>query len=94
MFDNWLMRKTSRKKDVKEWFAAAQDGLSTVDVGGVQMHVLEEHREELLVTEPSKSVRLLGAFDQYVLGAGTGATYLVPAAQLEGEVARMNTLLS
>ncbi|GAA1832311.1 winged helix DNA-binding domain-containing protein [Actinomadura chokoriensis] len=79
MFDNWLMRKMNRKKDVRGWFAAAEDGLSTVEVDGVQMYVLDEHRDELLATEPSASVRLLGGFDQYVLGAGTGATYLVPA---------------
>ncbi|MFA1545823.1 winged helix DNA-binding domain-containing protein [Actinomadura chokoriensis] len=79
MFDNWLMRTTSRKKDVRSWFAAAEDGLSTVDVDGVQAYVLDEHRDELLATAPSTSVRLLGAFDQYVLGAGTGSTYLVPA---------------
>ncbi|WP_433463069.1 winged helix DNA-binding domain-containing protein [Spirillospora sp. CA-128828] len=79
MFDNWLMRKQNRKGDVKAWFAAAEDGLATVEVEGVPMYVLEEHRDELLDTEPTTSVRLLGAFDQYVLGAGTGATYLVPA---------------
>lgn len=79
MFDNWLMRKMNRKKDVKSWFAAAQDGLSTVEVDGVQMYVLDEHRDELLATAPGTSVRLLGSFDQYVLGAGTGSTYLVPA---------------
>lgn len=78
MFDNWLMRKMNRKKDVKSWFAAAEDGLSTVEVDGVQMYVLDEHRDELLNTEPSSTVRFLGAFDQYVLGAGTAATYLVP----------------
>ncbi|RKS68673.1 winged helix DNA-binding protein [Actinomadura pelletieri DSM 43383] len=78
MFDNWLMRKMNRKRDVKSWFAAAEDGLSTIEVDGVPMYLLDEHRDELLATEPSASVRLLGAFDQYVLGAGTGATYLVP----------------
>ncbi len=78
-FDNWLMRKANRKRDVKAWFAAAEDGLAMVDVEGVPMYVQEGHRDELLATEPTSSVRLLGAFDQYVLGAGTGATYLVPA---------------
>lgn len=87
MFDNWLMRKMNRKRDVKSWFAAAGDGLSTVEVDGVQMYVPAEHRDELLATEPSTSVRLLGAFDQYVLGAGTGATYLVPAEH-RGDVSR------
>ncbi|TDC82850.1 winged helix DNA-binding domain-containing protein [Actinomadura sp. 7K507] len=87
MFDNWLMRKLNRKKDVKNWFAAAEDGLSTVEVEGEQMYVLAEHRDELLATEPATSVRLLGAFDQYVLGAGTSATYLVPAERRK-EVSR------
>jgi len=79
MFDNWLMRKTNRKKDVKEWFAAVGDELATVEVEGVPMYVLSEHEDELRASEPSRSVRLLGGFDQYVLGAGTSATYLVPA---------------
>ncbi|RFS81618.1 winged helix DNA-binding domain-containing protein [Actinomadura spongiicola] len=87
MFDNWLMRKMNRKRDVKGWFAAAEDGLSTIEVDGEQMYVLDEHRDELLATEPSTSVRLLGAFDQYVLGAGTGAAYLVPPARRK-EVSR------
>ncbi|QXJ20839.1 winged helix DNA-binding domain-containing protein [Actinomadura graeca] len=87
MFDNWLMRKGNRKKDVKAWFAAATDGLATLDVEGEPMYVLEGHRDELLDTEPTSSVRLLGAFDQYVLGAGTSAAYLVPPGR-RGEVSR------
>ncbi|WP_141583119.1 winged helix DNA-binding domain-containing protein [Actinomadura sp. WMMA1423] len=87
MFDNWLMRKQSRKKDVRAWFAAAEEGLATVEVEGAPMHVLGEHVDELLDTEPSTSVRLLGGFDQYILGAGTGATYLVPAEH-RGRVSR------
>ncbi|TMR03043.1 winged helix DNA-binding domain-containing protein [Actinomadura soli] len=93
MFDNWLMRKLNRKKDVKAWFAAAEDGLSTIEVEGVQMYVLDEHRDELLNTEPSTSVRLVGAFDQYVLGAGTGASYLVPAERRK-EVSRAGGWIS
>ncbi|MFD0903057.1 winged helix DNA-binding domain-containing protein [Actinomadura sediminis] len=87
MFDNWLMRKANRKKDVKGWFAALGDELCTVDVDGVPMYLLAEHRDELLGTGPAAPVRLLGAFDQYVLGAGTGATYLIPAEH-RSEVSR------
>ncbi|TDC45009.1 winged helix DNA-binding domain-containing protein [Actinomadura sp. KC345] len=87
MFDNWLMRKLNRKRNVKNWFAATEDELSTVEVDGVQMYVLREHLDELLAVEPTSSVRLLGAFDQYVLGAGTSATYLVPAERRK-EVSR------
>jgi hypothetical protein len=87
MFDNWLMRKGNRKKDVRAWFTAAEDDLSTIEVDGVELYVLREHCDELMDTAPSTSVRLLGAFDQYVLGAGTSATYLVPAERRK-EVSR------
>jgi hypothetical protein len=78
-FDNWLTRKSSRKRDLKAWFAAADDLLTTVEVEGEEMYVPAELLDDLLATPPAKSVRLLGGFDPYVLGTGTGATYLVPA---------------
>ncbi|MFD0684929.1 winged helix DNA-binding domain-containing protein [Actinomadura fibrosa] len=87
MFDTWLTRKASRKKDVRSWFAAAEDGLSTVEVDGVPMYVREEHLDELAGAEPTTSVRLLGAFDQYILGAGTGATSIIPVEH-RGDVSR------
>ena len=34
-------------------------------------YILSEHADELARIKPSKSVRLLGAFDQYVLGPAT-----------------------
>lgn len=82
MFDNWLIRRTSRKKDLRAWFEAAADLLTTVEVEGVPMYVPEALLEGLLATAPcDDDVRLLGGFDQYVLGAGTDATYLIPAAR-------------
>ncbi|GAA3926679.1 winged helix DNA-binding domain-containing protein [Actinomadura viridis] len=77
-FDAWTMRGTSRKKDVRSWFAAAEDLLAEVEVEGVAMYVLREHLDELLDTAPTRAVRMLGGFDQYVLGAGTKAAYLIP----------------
>jgi hypothetical protein len=76
-FDNWLMRKSSRKRDLRAWFAAAADLLATVEVDGVAMYLLKDHLDELLATEPTRSVRLLGGFDPYVLGAGTASAYLI-----------------
>jgi hypothetical protein len=93
MFDNWLMRKTNRKKDVRAWFATVEDELSEVEVEGVPMQVLTEHVEELASAEPVRSVRLLGGFDQYVLGAGTNATYLIPAEH-RAEVSRTGGWIS
>ena len=49
--------------------------------------MLAGHVEELLATSPSESVRLLGAFDAYVLGGGTSAAEMVPAAR-RAEVSR------
>ncbi|MFC4913463.1 DNA glycosylase AlkZ-like family protein [Actinomadura gamaensis] len=77
-FDAWLVRSANRKKDVRAWFEAA--GLAEVDVEGTPMFVLDDHLDDLLSTEPSESVRLLGPFDQYVLAGGTGSPHLVPPA--------------
>ncbi|RFU37386.1 winged helix DNA-binding domain-containing protein [Actinomadura logoneensis] len=77
-FDAWLLRKASRRKDVRAWFDAAD--LAQVDVEGTPMSVLPEHLDELLDTPPSTSVRLLGPFDQYILAGGTGSPHLVPPA--------------
>ncbi|WP_106401915.1 DNA glycosylase AlkZ-like family protein [Actinocorallia populi] len=78
MFDNWLMRRASRKSDVKRWFAALDGELSAVSVEGEEMYALTCELDALLDTAPSSAVRLLGPFDQYVLGAGTDAVHLIP----------------
>ena len=77
-FDAWLTRGKSRRKDLRSWFAAVEDLLAEVEVEGVPMLVPRDHLDGLLDTPPTRSVRLVGGFDQYVLGAGTGAAYLVP----------------
>ncbi|GAA2691544.1 MULTISPECIES: winged helix DNA-binding domain-containing protein [Actinosynnema] len=70
-FDAWLLRGALRKPVLRGWFAALGDRLATVDVEGRTAHLLAEHVDELAATRPSTSVRLLGAFDQHVLGPGT-----------------------
>ncbi|SEG16632.1 Winged helix DNA-binding domain-containing protein [Thermomonospora echinospora] len=86
-FDAWLMRRTHRRKDVRAWFAAMADELVPVEVDGAPMYALAEHLDELIATGPADAVRLLGGFDQYVLGAGTGAAYLIPPGR-RAEVSR------
>jgi hypothetical protein len=93
MFDNWLVRKVSRKKELHGWFAAAADLLTTVSVEGVEMYAVAAHAAELLDARPSTDVRLLGGFDQYILGAGTDATYLVPPSR-RAEVSRTGGWIS
>lgn len=78
-FDAWLSRNSLRKTTLREWFAQLGEQLTEVDVEGQRGYVLTEHAEELAACKPTDSVRLLGAFDQYVLGPGTKATEMLPA---------------
>ncbi|WP_324188745.1 winged helix DNA-binding domain-containing protein [Nocardia flavorosea] len=80
IFDAWLSRNSLRKTTVRGWFAELGDALTSVEVEGRTGYVLTEHADELAATEPTTSVHLLGPFDQYVLGPGTGDTELLPKA--------------
>lgn len=79
-FDAWLSRNSLKKTTVRRWFSELGEALTEVDIAGRRAYVLTEHADELAATEPlDTSVHLLGAFDQYVLGPGTGDTELLPA---------------
>lgn len=79
VFDSWLSRSSLRKAALRRWFADMGEELTKVEVDGQTGYILAEHADELAGCTPSTSVRLLGAFDQYVLGAGTKDTQLLPA---------------
>ncbi|MGW4810003.1 DNA glycosylase AlkZ-like family protein, partial [Kitasatospora sp. NPDC004272] len=79
-FDAWLSRNSLRRTVLKGFAAALGDRLTEVTVDGAPAHALTEHLDELAATAPTASVHLLGAFDQYVLGPGTKATEILPAA--------------
>ena len=78
-FDGWLTRNGHRKAVIRGWFDALGDRLTEVDVAGESRWMLAEHAAELAAREPSTSVRLLGGFDQYVLGPGTKETAMLPS---------------
>lgn len=78
-FDQWLTRGASRKPELRSWFAELGDELCTVSVEGRELYLLATDVDELTKTEPTEAVRLLPAFDQYVLGPGTGAPEIVDA---------------
>lgn len=86
-FDAWLFRGQTRKAMLRGWFAALGDTLATVEVEGTPAYLLAEDVDDLAKTKPTKAVRLLPGFDQYVLGAGTGAAEIVPPAHRK-EVSR------
>lgn len=77
-FDAWLTRGSLRKTTVRRWFSELGDRLTEVRLDDRTGYVLTEHAEELAAIEPAHSVRLLGSFDQYVLGPGTNDTALLP----------------
>ncbi|MFJ1757174.1 DNA glycosylase AlkZ-like family protein [Kitasatospora sp. NPDC088134] len=79
-FDAWLSRNSLRKAVLKGFVAALGDRVAEVRVAGEPALALTAHVEELAAVEPSPSVHLVGAFDQYVLGPGTKAAELLPAA--------------
>lgn len=76
-FDAWLTRGYLKKSALRGWFAALSDQLTEVDVEGQTAYLLSEHADDLANTIPSTSVRLLGPFDQYVLGPGTNDPHLL-----------------
>ncbi|MEV6803404.1 crosslink repair DNA glycosylase YcaQ family protein [Streptomyces sp. NPDC051129] len=79
-FDAWLSRGSLRKTVLRAFVDGLGDRLTEVEVEGRPAYVLTEHAEELAATEPARSVHLLGGFDQYILGPGTKAEEILPAA--------------
>ncbi|GAA1001360.1 winged helix DNA-binding domain-containing protein [Acrocarpospora macrocephala] len=72
-FDQWLIRGQSKKAQIKSWFTdLEQTGkLVQVEVDGKQAYARTEDVDDLATTDPTTEIRLLPAFDQYVLGPGT-----------------------
>ena len=80
-FSNWMSRGLIPAKRVKAWFAELGDSVSPVEVGGETAYVLSEDLEDLAATKPSRTVRLLGGFDQWVLGPGTDDRHVIAPAR-------------
>ncbi|MGK5683673.1 winged helix DNA-binding domain-containing protein [Actinoplanes sp. URMC 104] len=79
-FDQWLLRGGSKKASLKAWFASlvASGVLTEVSVDGVAAYARTEDVDDLAAAEPVPGVRLLPAFDQFVLGPGTRDEHVVP----------------
>jgi hypothetical protein len=80
-FGDWLAGGYFGKRQLRSWVAALGDRLVEVDVEGKPALVLAEHVDELAATPPTGAVRLLGGFDQFVLGPGTGDGHVTPSAR-------------
>ncbi len=78
-FDQWLSRGTSKRAALRTWFAQLGDQLVVVDVEGEMLHARAEDLGDLMDSRPDRTVRLLPAFDQYVLGPGTSDVRIIAA---------------
>ncbi len=78
-FDAWLLRGATSKATLRRWFADLDDALVTVEVEGEPLYARAEDVDDLTATRPGDVVRLLPAFDQFVLGPGTADPHLVPS---------------
>lgn len=81
-FDQWLLRGATPRATVKGWFAALVDAgeLALVDVDGERRHARAADLDALAEARPTGRVALLPAFDQLVLGPGTGAAEVLDPA--------------
>ena len=74
----WLARGRISGKQLKHWFALLGDMLAKVDVQGEDMFVRAEDTDALMAAKPTTTLRLLGGFDQWVLGPGTDDPHVIP----------------
>jgi Winged helix DNA-binding domain len=80
------------RKRIQSWISGFGDRLASVDVDGESAYVLREHLEELAATTETATVRLLPAYDQWVLGPGTADGHIVPSGR-RAVVSRGDNLL-
>jgi hypothetical protein len=82
-FSAWLMRGTISKRTLKNWFEALEsDGqVSQLDVEGQPSFARVEDVDDIRAATSSKLLRLVGGFDQWVLGPGTDDGRVVPSTR-------------
>ena len=82
-FAAWLSRGTVPKRRLSSWFTdlSAQGQIAEVDVEGEPMFVRAEDTEALARAKPTREIRLLGGFDQWVLGPGTDDGHVTPPSR-------------
>ncbi|MCP2329002.1 hypothetical protein HDA40_007509 [Hamadaea flava] len=72
-FNQWIARGVLRKTDLKKWYAdlTADGVIAAVEVDGTPAYAVADQVDAIASAKPFDEVRLLPAFDQYVLGPGT-----------------------
>jgi hypothetical protein len=80
-FDAFIRWLGFGRRRLRTQFDALGDRLAEVEVEGERAHVLAEDLDDLLSSKPTRALRLLPGFDQYVLGPGTRDGHVVPIAR-------------
>jgi hypothetical protein len=76
----WLGEGLSAgRKRISRWIEQIADELAVLSIAGTEALCLAEHAEAIGSAKESDRVVLLPGFDQWVLGAGTSDTSIVPA---------------
>lgn len=65
------------RKRLFGWLESLGDKVMTLNVDGVDGYVLSKDLEEIAATVPTNSVRLLPAYDPWVLGPGTADARII-----------------
>jgi hypothetical protein len=92
-FDAWLTRGASKRGTLREWFESLEGEVIEVEIGSAQMFARACDVDEMNATAPSSAVRLLPAFDQYVLAAGTNDPHILSPPR-RSEVSRAGGWIS
>jgi hypothetical protein len=77
-FRRWM---GASDKSGRGLFKGMGDRVAPVEVGGEPALILAEDLDDLVATKPSRTVRLLGGFDQWVLGPGTDDPHVIPPSR-------------
>ena len=78
-FANWLSRGRTSKQQLRRWFDDVRPRLAELEVDGERSFVLAKDLDDLVATKPTRAVRLLPGFDQFVMGPGTEDPHVIPA---------------
>jgi hypothetical protein len=83
----WLAESLGAGKFLRAWLASLKDRLAPVKIDSDEAYVLRDDLEQLMSAPISNAVRLLPAYDQWVMGSGTSDTNIVPP-KLRQQVSR------
>jgi len=88
-FDQWLLRGATRRATLRGWFTSlvASGEITAVTVEGVPAYARSADVDDIGTAEPMPDVRLLPAFDQFVLGPGTKDEQII-APHRRAEISR------